>query len=1055
MRRVSTTIVLALCTLLCVSISSAQQTSTISTTANTSVPNLIRYTGALKDAQGAALTSTIPVGVMFAIYNQQDGGAAVWQETQNVTPDSNGQYSVILGSTTATGLPDDLFSQQEQRWLGVQVQGEAEQARVLLVSVPYAFKAHEADTLGGLPASAFVQAAPTGAASGSAAAGTAVNALGTAGTTASGKTESGKKLPPGPCNPQSGYLTYWDSTGALCASSLFYLNNNIGIGTTTPSTTLEVGGEITADKWYDITVSESPFLSIGWPVANEIAANENTWLGLNAGGQGVSINDTGVNNTFVGNSAGISNTTGKVNTFVGTEAGFSHSTGDTNAFFGYRAGKANGNGNADTFLGYQSGYHNSGNNNTIVGRSAGFDSKGNNNVCVGVSACYSNTASNNSFLGYSAGSANTSGAGNTFLGNAAGSTNITGAGNTYVGNNAGLNNFDSGGGNCCNTIVGDAAGQGGAGNTAAGNSYFGYQAGLVTTTGGKNVFSGYNSGVANTIGSFNSFYGDQSGQNNIGGNDNTFLGISSGGTTFTTGDSNIFVGAFAGNLDNNVSNNIEIGNQGPAPHGSNSILIGTESAGMNQTYIAGIYQQNTLTSALPVVVDATGHLGVGSGSGSGVMGNCTSPAGGTYLSLWGPGSPSTTIGCGLLFQQNTTNFIGVGTTNPSAALDVNGDINAKLDQSSYQINENTVLSAFGDRDTFVGFSATPLNCVNTTGNCEQNTYVGANAGSSNTNGSYNTFFGSAAGNANTTGSSNTFIGQASGIHTIASGNNTFVGEGAGFNNFTGANNAYLGDSTGSNEAGNNNIFLGSNAGVNSVSGNNDIYLGSLACAQVGGCTESNTLRLGIPYSNVFGDCGNLQMPCGQKLVFMEPLLFNPNPSNSGDVVVNVTTGQLGFIGSSRRFKEQIADMGDSSSKLFQLRPVTFFYKPEYSNGNAIRTPQYGLIAEEVAKVYPDLVAYDKDGQPMTVKYQVLAPMLLNELQKQHAVVAAQQEELQTQIQQITAQRQEIDGLKRQLQLQNASLQERLSKLESYVETQMKTASDVQPATTASSNGGSQ
>ena len=83
---------------------------------------------------------------------------AVWMETQNVTPDSNGQYSVILGSTTATGLPDDLFSQQEQRWLGVQVQGQAEQARVLLVSVPYAFKAHEAETLGGLPASAFVKA---------------------------------------------------------------------------------------------------------------------------------------------------------------------------------------------------------------------------------------------------------------------------------------------------------------------------------------------------------------------------------------------------------------------------------------------------------------------------------------------------------------------------------------------------------------------------------------------------------------------------------------------------------------------------------------------------------------------------------------------------------------------------------------------------------------------------------------------------------------------------------------------------------------------------------
>ena len=75
-------------------------------------------------------------------------------------------------------------------------------------------------------------------------------------------------------------------------------------------------------------------------------------------------------------------------------------------------------------------------------------------------------------------------------------------------------------------------------------------------------------------------------------------------------------------------------------------------------------------------------------------------------------------------------------------------------------------------------------------------------------------------------------------------------------------------------------------------------------------------------------------------------------------------------------------MGDSSSKLFQLRPVTFLYKPQYDDGS--HTLQYGLIAEEVAKIYPDMVGYDKDGQPASVKYQSLAPMLLNEVQKQNA-----------------------------------------------------------------------
>jgi hypothetical protein len=215
-------------------------------------------------------------------------------------------------------------------------------------------------------------------------------------------------------------------------------------------------------------------------------------------------------------------------------------------------------------------------------------------------------------------------------------------------------------------------------------------------------------------------------------------------------------------------------------------------------------------------------------------------------------------------------------------------------------------------------------------------------------------------------------------------------------------------------------------------------------------SESNTIRIGTQGTNNGQQDATYVAGVFTSVVTMLP----------GDKVVCVNPAG-GIYGaplnsdctmSSRRFKENIHDMGDSSSKLFQLRPVTFFYKPQYDDGSHLL--QYGLIAEEVAKVYPDLVAYDKDGQPLTVKYQLLAPMLLGELQKEHTVVMAQQDELQTQLQQIKAQRQEIDGLKHELQLQNASLQERLSKLESYVasQTQMKTATDVQPAITASPNG---
>ena len=129
-------------------------------------------------------------------------------------------------------------------------------------------------------------------------------------------------------------------------------------------------------------------------------------------------------------------------------------------------------------------------------------------------------------------------------------------------------------------------------------------------------------------------------------------------------------------------------------------------------------------------------------------------------------------------------------------------------------------------------------------------------------------------------------------------------------------------------------------------------------------------------------------------------------------------------------------MGDSTDALMKLRPVTFLYKPEYARGD--RTLQYGLIAEEVAKVYPELVAYDKDGQPYTVRYQHLAPMLLNELQKQYRQAEEQSRVIAEQQAQIRDQQQQIEGLKQQLQVQNASLQERLSRLEKLADSQAQT-----------------
>jgi len=126
------------------------------------VPRVMQYGGVLQDALGRPLVGV--QGVTFALYREQTGGSPLWLETQNVTADAEGRFAVLLGATKSEGLPLDLFASGESRWLGVQANqpGEAEQPRVLLVSVPYALNAANAETLGGKPVSAFLLSDPNG-----------------------------------------------------------------------------------------------------------------------------------------------------------------------------------------------------------------------------------------------------------------------------------------------------------------------------------------------------------------------------------------------------------------------------------------------------------------------------------------------------------------------------------------------------------------------------------------------------------------------------------------------------------------------------------------------------------------------------------------------------------------------------------------------------------------------------------------------------------------------------------------------------------------------------
>ena len=748
MRSFSMTIALALATLLFVSISSAQQATT------TAIPNLIRYGATLKDASGAPLAAT--TGVTFAVYKQQDGGAPIWMETQNITTDGSGNYSVLLGSTTATGLPGDLFSQQEQRWLGVQVQGEAEQPRVLLVSVPYAFKAHEAETLGGKSVSDFVLA--NGA------------------------------------NPAAngGDARQASST----ANNLSVMTAGIKKDATSDGPTNFSGS--TTDQIVKITQGGT---------GNGLVANANAPSGNTLGvyGQSASPNGIGV---YGFNSASTGSTGGIWGSGV---AGWSHATsGYANGVYGQTA-TPNGGG----VVGYNTATGGTGVNGfstSITGSGIGVYGSSASTSGVGVSAIATATTGNTvGVYGTSKSSGGTAGVFN----------NIAG-GKILSGQNIGVEKFSVDGSGHVNSASGTYQIGGSSvlsiGRAADSNLFLGVGAGAnnVAGSGQHNLFSGYQAGYSNTTGYYNTFSGDQAGYSNTSGYENYFFGHKAGYSN-TTGFRNTFTGGLAG-------------------------------------------------------------------------------------------------------FNNTT---GVG-----------------------------------------------------------NVFSGGAAGYHNTTGSNNTYFGVDAGNTNTTGSKNTFYGYQAGL------NNT----------------------------GEYNTFSGFDAGLNNTTGNNDIYIGNLGCTSP--CSESNTIRIG-------GDTG-----FGAQTVAYIAGIYGSTSSGGVPVYIN-SSGQLGTLTSSLRYKEQVRDMGDSTSALMKLRAVTFLYKPEYAKGD--RTLQYGLIAEEVAKVYPELVAYDQDGEPYTVRYQYLAPMLLNEVQKQRTVIATQQEVIKTQQEQIQTQGQQI-----------ADFQRRLSRIETLIGTQAKSAGAAAP-----------
>jgi hypothetical protein len=345
----------------------------------------------------------------------------------------------------------------------------------------------------------------------------------------------------------------------------------------------------------------------------------------------------------------------------------------------------------------------------------------------------------------------------------------------------------------------------------------------------------------------------------------------------------------------------------------------------------------------------------------------------------------------------------------------------------------------GGENTAIGFDALYYNLTGST-----NTAVGWAALSNNRDGNFNTAIGGAALSANTNGTSNTAIGDNAMGENDTGNNNTSAGESALKTNQNGSNNTAIGvqalynnefsnntaigsfalfaNHFGSNNTANggyalyfnnasNNTAMGQNALKNNTSGSNNIGIGynagqnltaganNIDIGNVGEAEEANTIRIGAQETQT------------------KTFIAGISGAAIGGMEVRVNqNGRLGAVPSSKRFKEAIKPMDKASEVRLALRPVTFRYKQDI---DPARTAQYGLVAEELEKVNPDLVDRDRNGDVYSVRYEAVNAMLLNEFLKEHRKMEQLKKEFEAKL---AEQQRQIEALTSGLQKVNAQLE---------------------------------
>ena len=320
-----------------------------------------------------------------------------------------------------------------------------------------------------------------------------------------------------------------------------------------------------------------------------------------------------------------------------------------------------------------------------------------------------------------------------------------------------------------------------------------------------------------------------------------------------------------------------------------------------------------------------------------------------------------------------------------------------------------------DSNTAVGAVALLLNTTGT-----GNTANGASALLHNDTGSFNTAAGNLALSNNTTGTFNSAFGQGALASNTVGFQNAANGAGALFNNTIGGGNTANGfQALNFNSAGSGNTAIGFQALLHNTTGGNNIALGTLA----GFAITDGLTNIDIGNFGVAGDTNTIRIGDVQNTTFMSGIF---GQSSAGGVAVFVNSdGKLGTNVSSKRFKDDIKSMDNASEAILALQPVTFRYKKTFDPTGAA---QFGLVAEDVEKVDPDLVVRDKEGKPYTVRYDAVNAMLLNEFLKEHRTVQELKSTVAKQETSIVEQKKEFQAIASQQQKQIEALTTGLQKV---------------------------